>query len=283
MDNYHLIIPGVQKGGTTWIQHLLDNDDNFFLPSEFQEVHYFDAKYNLGINYYKNLYSNFSSNKITCDVTPDYLFNKEAAKKIYNFSVNEDIEIKFIVIFREPISRLFSAYKMYLRQNRYNTLQEAIEQSPHLIRKGKYYTYLKNYLNFFNKDQFEFLFFDDLKKDNTIIVKQIEQFLGLNRSINSKYTNKNINSGGLRKFNYIDNFFSWWGRLLRTFNLNKIIHFLKTTEIIRKINKLNKKDYLMSKEEKKILEKIKFQHYKKEVYKLSTLINKPDLIDKWGY
>lgn len=99
---------GVQKSGTSSLINYLSQSKDIFIKSE--ESHFFDTTEpsETEIINYEN---SFVTNKlIVGEKTPSYNYLQFAMDRIYNYNPN----MKLILILREPISRAFSQYNMFL-------------------------------------------------------------------------------------------------------------------------------------------------------------------------
>ncbi|MBM7622979.1 sulfotransferase domain-containing protein [Sporohalobacter salinus] len=278
----HLMVIGAQKAATTWLQHVLDYNDQFWLPSDFQEVHFFDRHYDRGIDYYLNLYKNAPDDKITCDVTPDYLDHPLVPDRILETSFFLDRSVKFILICREPVARYFSAFQMSLRQGESWDLSEAIIDSSDLFNKGLYYKHMKNYFKYFKRDDFLLLLFDNIKDNKELIFKRISTFLNMENNIVDPYKGKRVNAGGMRKIRFLSQVWKAGGKILRFLGWTSLLHNIKSSNIIQRLYKMNSSNYNISQEEKNALKNLK-KDYKKDVLLFSRLIDNSDLIKRWGY
>ena len=280
--NTHLLVIGAQKAATTWIQHVLDYNENFFLPKNMQEIHFFDRKYNKGFDYYDKLYNLVDEYQITCDVTPGYLDLDEGPKRIFEYSKHTKKSIKFIIILREPVDRIYSAFIMSQRKGKKKSLNDALVEDSNLINKSSYVKHINNYLDFFSKDDFLFLLFDDVKNNKEKLFNQIISFLDIRTNLIDPYDGKEVNSGGLRKFNFISHIYKLGGIILRRLGKNKLLHKIKSSFLINKLNSLNESKYELSNSEKRKLQELKLK-FKPEVKKLGKIIDKPNLLKKWNY
>lgn len=108
------IVIGTQKGGTTALHKYLSQHPSI-VPAIKKELHFFncDNAYNQGLDHYASFFEAdlpSRKNKITLDVTPDYLFfSYKTAERIHQYNPN----MKLIALLRDPIKRAFSAWQMY--------------------------------------------------------------------------------------------------------------------------------------------------------------------------
>lgn len=96
---------GVQKGGTTSLQQLLEQHRNVFLP-RVKELHYFSLHYSKGKAWYASQFAEAGSNQLSGEITPYYLFHPEAHKRISMLLP----KAKLIVLLRDPVDRALSQY-----------------------------------------------------------------------------------------------------------------------------------------------------------------------------
>jgi len=144
--------------------------------------------------------------RICIDASPDYLNHPLAPKRIHIDYPNA----KFIVLLREPKSRLISQFKM--EKSRIEKIEERevneailddiagfeslielnstrIDKDRDLFKKyifrwywyrGLYHKHLKNRFNYFDPSQFYIWFSEDLKYNTENELRNIEKFLWLN-------------------------------------------------------------------------------------------------------
>jgi len=187
------IIIGETKCGTTsfynyLIQHpnILDsfgNGDDVDEGAK-KEIRYFDRYYGRGIEWYKSCFPNTKAGEITGEATPQYMYRTMAMARIYN-----DIPwVKFIVLLRNPVDRLYSNYnhnfKWYSNWNKkYPTFEKYLESASdndyYLIDKGIYSQSLRKWFNYFPRDQFHFVITEEMRKNPQFIFTQALDFLGV--------------------------------------------------------------------------------------------------------
>ena len=158
---------------------------------------------------------NIFGNIKTGEATPYYLFHPHAPKRIFQHCP----KVKLIVMLRNPTDR---AYSHYMMQNKRKidplpTFEEAIDAEESRLRvetlrlgneplyksvhhqrlsyleRGNYYTQLKRWLIYFQKDQFLFIksedFFDDPLKE----LKRVYAFLNIRNEKPSNLKPQNTN------------------------------------------------------------------------------------------
>lgn len=119
------ICVGVQKAGTTSLINYLNYHPKIYMANN--EKHFFDrptTRGQLTKADFKNYEKSFNTHKpIIGEKTPSYCYLRYAIDRIHNY--NKDI--KLIILLREPISRAFSQYNMYLNSKN-QTLNDVTDE-----------------------------------------------------------------------------------------------------------------------------------------------------------
>jgi hypothetical protein len=179
---------GVPKGASTWLYDLLlQHPDARLAP--ITEVHFFDRDeyFNRGLEWYLGQFPGepeWQSFKALGEVTPTYLYCDEP--RVQYIADNLPNLNKFICTFRNPIDRCYSLYKYYRRLGYYDIdlsfegfLDHQIYGIDSAIGQSLYGKHLANWLKVYNKDQFLFLFFEEIFQDIDTSKQQIADFLDL--------------------------------------------------------------------------------------------------------
>ena len=101
----HFFGLGVQKGGTTTLQRLLEQHPDVFL-SPAKELHYFSLHYGRGESWYRQQFAGASPEQRCGDITPYYLFHPQVAGRLQALLP----EARLIVMLRDPVERCLSQY-----------------------------------------------------------------------------------------------------------------------------------------------------------------------------
>ena len=187
---------GTQKGGTTSLHDIMNQNKNIALPLQ-KETHFFSVEElnKNGLEHYFNAYFD-KSELIDCtligEIDPSYCFFKGTAKRIYD-QLKSDYEVKFIFILRDPVKRAFSHFLMSQRRGyEKNSFEYAVKNENNrlgdnfgyvnfsYICRGYYSSQIKEYLKYFNIEQFLFLRFEeDFINDRVQTLRKIHEFLNL--------------------------------------------------------------------------------------------------------
>ncbi len=219
----NFIVIGASRCGTQWIHDNLELHPEIYLPTERQELHFFSKYYNEGMESYSLFFEDHQNQKAIGEVTPDYIFSEEAAKRIKEHLPN----VKLILSLRNPTDRLYSMYwilKGKYKENENLSFEEKLEKNPELIEQGFYYEYLKKYISLFGRENILILQFDQIKNDPESLLKEIYSFVGVDANFVSPFLKTKINRATFRKHTgkYPFMYFIW--RLFKKFKMNSLAY-----------------------------------------------------------
>lgn len=217
LNNYRkpsVFILGAQKSGTTSIFNYLIQHPQVF-GGVSKEIGFFsdEMKYSKGVRWYHSHFVG-KNDGLTIDATPEYLYSSSCPERIARYDFNS----KFIIILRDPVKRAYSAWNMY-RQfgsdnniynkkflsklyksnlslfNRFyagsfpcfasvvdkglNDIVRTGEDDFGILSRGMYLKQISRYLDFFDKRQFYFLEFSELKDNTFCALSDLTNFLNL--------------------------------------------------------------------------------------------------------
>lgn len=181
------LIIGAQKAGTTSLYNYLQVHSDL-IPARTKEVNFFGnpEHYEQGLDWYLDHFY-FEENKLSYEVTPNYLFQSVAAERIAKHLPNT----KLIVILRDPVERAYSSWNMYRNFKPTSHLfearsfEEAIEDEfagipgKNYLARGLYYSQLTHYLKYFKQSNLLILDFEELKTEPDRVLKKCFHFLNL--------------------------------------------------------------------------------------------------------
>lgn len=156
---------GIQKAGTSWLHQQLYRHPQVFVPDR-KEVHFFDQWYDKGEEWYQGFFPSGGSEKsynAIGEFTPRYIFEENAPKRITEVL---GTDVKFIVILRNPVDRLYSSYKMKKVQTGFKGgIKEFRKLDSNPFKRGLYADQLQNYFRFFKKENFLIFIYEELFSD----------------------------------------------------------------------------------------------------------------------
>ena len=274
--NFIVIGPG--KSGTTWMYQVLKEHPEVCVSSA-KETLYFEKYYDKGISWYSKFFKHCDKKNIKAigEISNTYIFSEDAPKRIFDFDKN----IKLISSCRNPIDRAFSHYLFLKRNGTYSkSFEEAINEERHIIERGLYHKYFKNYLEYFEREQLLILIYQDLKDDPLQFSATIFSFLAVESLSNLPSQNEKILVASKARNKYISLATKKSAEIIRELGYPEIIESVKGSIIPKLLYKpLDKR----KKTTEKILDSTRSylsDFYRKDIEQLSDLINR-DLIKLW--
>ena len=97
---------------------------------------------------------------------------------------------------RNPVDRAYSSYQMNRHYHRIESrsFSEAIRGTPEYIEKGLYFKHLCRYLEYFDRSQFAFVFFDDIKEEPAQCMRQLYEFLNVDPNFRPEHIGLRANA-----------------------------------------------------------------------------------------
>jgi len=154
--------------------------------------------YVLNREHYLKLFKFAKGKKCIGEISNSYMYSKYAAENI-----KKDFPaMKIVMILRQPAERAYSHYLANLRDGRTTlSFREEVEQDDakeqhgwsisHLYYElGIYSEQIKKFQNLFPAHQLKIFLFDDLKKDNVALARELFNFLGIDPDVKINYNEK---------------------------------------------------------------------------------------------
>lgn len=166
---------GAQRAATTWLHNCLQEHPEISLPEE-KELHFFNAFYDRGWEWYQSQFESKSVVKVCGEVTPDYLHSKESLIRIRQHLP----DVKLIIILRQPFDRAMSAYKLF-KAERFQTIEmiDAFHEHPYLVGQSLYAKPVSELLQTLDRNQLLFLLYDEVCADPASLVNKVYRFIGV--------------------------------------------------------------------------------------------------------
>jgi hypothetical protein len=189
---------GTQRGGTTFLQRLLERHPLVCLPA-CKEVHYFSLHAAESTAWYAAHYKEARPEQLCGDITPYYLFHPEASMRISSLLP----EAKLIVLLRDPVERALSQYFHSVQLGlEHLSLEEALAAEParlfgaeavlrepggrhpshqehSYVSRSRYGGQLSRYEALYPQRQILLLRSEDLFQRPQRVWRRLERFLGL--------------------------------------------------------------------------------------------------------
>ena len=277
---------GASKSGTTSLYDILKQHSDIFLPS-FKEPHFFDipSVYQNGIEWYKKTYFHSLKNeKCIGDFSPTYLFDEHAPERILN---DLGVNVKFIIILRNPVDRAYSHYLHSKRDQHENlSFKEALFLEKERFSKKDYLSYLRfsytaqgmycqmliRYFKFFPRDNFLIINFEEeFVNQRGGTINRILDFLDLeNEEFDINISSNKASKAKSTLLKKVMKKTGWWRVLIK-----RMIPSLKIRQIIKnRIQRANITTFTPSKLSSLEKKELFNLFFKDDVGKLELLLNK---------
>jgi len=167
---------GPPRTGTTWLYEVLRQHTN--LPFPTKETRFFDLHFHRGLPWYLAHFPACSNDCIRGEIAPTYFASARARENITELIPSA----KVICIFRNPVDRVLSLYKL---KRAYGmspwNFEQAVLNDPELVESGRYATHLKAWQSALGQDQVLVTVYDDLRHDPQAYLNSISDFIGIPR------------------------------------------------------------------------------------------------------
>jgi hypothetical protein len=165
---------GPPRTGTTWLHEVLGPHAR--LPEPTKETRFFDRHFERGIAWYQSHFRGPSDARPAGEVAPTYFASREARERICKTLPHA----KLVIIFRHPVQRLVSMYRMKRAYGMCGwNLEEALERDPELLESSRYATNLALWQGLFSRDQICITLFDELSSDPQAFIDRVAGHLGI--------------------------------------------------------------------------------------------------------
>lgn len=164
-----LVVIGMTKSGSTWVDSILRQNSHFSLPKNIKETNFFSQNYHLSIDWYENL---FDDNRICVEVCPNYARDKIALERIRLHYP----EARVLLLLREPFSRIESHINHYRRTRLHtnSTLDDILAKYPEIQQDSNYIQVINDIKSVFAVDKFDILLFEDITKEFAVFSNYIQ-------------------------------------------------------------------------------------------------------------
>lgn len=276
MEKVNCFFIGLPKSGSTWLYKNLIEQKNIYIP-KCKEVNYFNHNYHHSVDWYHSFFKDQCNEKIVMEICHDYIFDGNAAKRIYDYNG----KAKIIVFLREPLDWIVSGYLYSKRNGMYNG--SVVEFYNDKVEKWKieYHKLIIPYQKLFGKENVKIYYFDDISSKPEKLIEDIYSYLDLNKNeIIIKGIHEKVNSAASPRIPLINKWITKSSKKIKKLGGYKLIAAIKFTPIVQKI--LYKP--LPINERLSAIEELKESHASSEVSKMlleGEKITEVGIYDKW--
>lgn len=177
------LIIGAAKSGTSTLTDYFRLHPRLWV-SRIKEPEFFalDRVYERGFDWYRGLFDGASPNQLCCEASTAYTRwpqFPDAAGRIAQALPNA----KLIYLMRHPVERAYSHYvhrvtkEVYPGQPVRWTFDEHVKTDPMCLDGSRYMDQIEQYLRYFPKERFLFLFTEELNRNPKALLGKIWRFL----------------------------------------------------------------------------------------------------------
>jgi hypothetical protein len=186
------ILAGVPKAATTWIHECFREHPDIYVP-ESDTLNFFETTYHRGIDSYRANFAGANSDQIVGESSPASLGDPLAPQRIADHL--PDVTLLFSL--RNPVDRAFSQW-WHGYSDRYWTyeFEEIFQQYPPYqmwVTPGFYDHYLDRFQDYFDDDQLNVFFFDDLVDDDDAFISEIFAAVGADPDFEPSTVGEKVN------------------------------------------------------------------------------------------
>lgn len=201
----NFIIIGSQRCGTTSLYTYLAQHPQILTPIK-KEMDFFSWHFDRGIDWYLAHFPPMPAGEqfLTGEASPSYFDSRSAPQRLYRAFP----EVKLVVLLRNPVDRAISQFYRLTDLNwEVRSFDRAIsdeiarlaqnpayiigEEPGNYLARGRYIEFIKNWLDFFPKEQLLILKSEDFYAGTATTVKQVLEFLDLPEYQLPEYQNAN--------------------------------------------------------------------------------------------
>ena len=273
----NLLVLGTFRAGTTWLFHALKQHPDVFLPDE-KELMFFTHHYEKGIKWYESFFEGYKGEKYACDISPSYLSSKVSPARIHK----ELSDVKLIAILRNPVTQIWSLYNLWVTRNYTSEdFSTVLKQEKELLHNVVYFQHISNFLEFFNKENFLILFYEDLENDHVSFLNSIYNFLDIDKFFLDDFLTAK-NKTKVPKSVFFDKLIARTGDYLRFSGFLKTKIWLKKVGLTDFIKSFNTAENVTNQTMPNNLREFIIDYIDSDVKSLSDIVDK-DLTSFWKW
>lgn len=222
---------GAMRSGTSWLNAVLKDHPEVFMPTYIKEIHFFDDHYHRGLSWYLSFFPSDTESqgyKAGGEITPKYIYDETVPAKVKRHLP----EAKFIVLLRNPVDRAYSHYKLASAkgETKVKNLSEFLDSEPTAYGRGLYAAQLSRWFNHFSENQFLILIFEEVMQSPTVATEKIAQFLDISlQGFNQGQFSEKVNASRVHKLPQMYHLGIKLNTYLRKAGLIKPAHFVEAT------------------------------------------------------
>jgi hypothetical protein len=176
------VIIGAVRAGSTGLHRYLDDHPQVAMAPK--ELHFFDKRYGLGVEWYRQQMADCAGAVAVGESTPRYMYDREAMARMADVLP----DARLVAILRDPVDRAYSHYWMMRARGKerrdFGAALRAEEDTgpvavPGYLSGGRYAAHLEEVSRLYARERLHVLLFEDLRRDPVATYSQVCRFLGV--------------------------------------------------------------------------------------------------------
>jgi hypothetical protein len=280
MNKIDFIGLGAQKSATSWAYTCLYEHPQVCMP--IKEIHFFSRpRYAEGREWYESHFSKCDSKKLKGEWSTSYLYSPEAPGRIRAWYP----EAKLLAILRNPVTRAYSQFRNAIRAGEIpkdKSFEAYSAEEKSVWDQGLYAQQLERYYALFPKNQILVLIQEDIDRNPVAFMKQIHEFLGIEKDFVSSMVHTPVNVGRTPAVVGIDRILHHIAEFLRAYGFDRLVHAVKKSGIPGAIRAINTSEGQRKPEKNEFDPEYGKNYLRSDVRKLSQMLGR-DLEAEWGF
>ncbi len=201
--NYLKVHPNITASRIKMTGYFLDKN---YPKADYRIAHYYDD----GKDFFKSYFNQSNSNTFL-EASPDYMYSKGTLKRLIDFKKENKVNLKLIVLIRDPRERFYS---LFYHLKKLDRLDETISLEEFLnlqtnnyeddlvkssLEMGFYHKYLGKYVETFTADELFICPFEKLALEPKATVSDLCKWIGISPTIYESDFNFVKHNQGLRQ------------------------------------------------------------------------------------
>ena len=185
------IIIGAAKAGTTSLYRHLTWHPSIFMSDPKEPTYFaFDERYGRGEDWYQSLFSGAGEAQLCGEASTNYTnwpLYPHTVKRMHALLP----DVKLIYVMRHPVDRAYSHYIQLINNIRNDdpdytftdTFEQHIAKDDSVIQSSNYMLQINRFLEYYPRERFLFLFFEDFIQDPGLTLERVISFLGIDKKV----------------------------------------------------------------------------------------------------
>ncbi len=219
------IFIGPLKTATSYIYDYYLHHPNVATSEPVKELYYYDDHYDQGEDWYLSHFSPKPDHKLMIDVSPSYLIDSDAMRRIKSDNPNA----KIIMTLRDPLERFSSHVKHHIRHGYpYTGFNDLLAEHPRVIQGSQYETYVDKWIEAFGESNVSILDYRELTEDSAAFMKKICEIIDVPFNADYDFEHK-VNAAGTARSPFLMRVMHIVMRFLIRNGLSSVIDLVKRT------------------------------------------------------